>query len=76
MAEIMTFRQYVILLSHHHKNVRCIPVQNKMSKDRAFWGLSINTHGLPFYFYDFLPSFFPILKQKRLFSCELQTEYN
>lgn len=38
-----------------------------------FWGLSVNKHGLPFYFYDMISSFFPILKQKVLFSSKLQT---
>ena len=31
MAEIMTFWQYIILLSYSHKNVKCIPLQNKVS---------------------------------------------
>lgn len=63
MAEIMTFRLYIILLSHSHKNVKCIPLQSKMNKHGALWRLSVNKHGLPFYFYDFISSFFPILNQ-------------
>lgn len=62
MAEIMTFWQYMILLSYSHKNVKCIPLQNKVSQHGALWGLSVNKHGLPFYFYDMISSFFPILK--------------
>ena len=73
MAEIMTFWQYIILLSYSHKNVKCIPLQNKVSQHGALWGLSVNKHGLPFYFYDMVSSFFPILRQKVLFSSKLQT---